>query len=75
MATGLGLIRALLYGISSINYQIDDQYLRICVGSDSPEFSPQRLRRRFEHFAHGLSEEKAENVAHKNLFAFAGLTP
>ena len=48
---------------------------RICVGSDSPEFSPQRLRRRFEHFAHGLSEEKAENVAYKNLFAFAGLTP
>ncbi len=32
LAACLGFIRALLYGISSINYQIDDEYLRICVG-------------------------------------------
>ncbi len=32
LAACLGFIRALLYGISSINYQLDDEYLRICVG-------------------------------------------
>lgn len=32
LAACLGFIRGLLYGISSIHYQLDDEYLRICVG-------------------------------------------
>lgn len=40
---------------------------RICIGSDSPEFSSVDLRRRFNYFARNISKEKAENIAYKNL--------
>jgi predicted TIM-barrel fold metal-dependent hydrolase len=40
---------------------------RICVGSDSPQFTLTSLRRRFEYFAAGISVEKARNIAHRNL--------
>jgi predicted TIM-barrel fold metal-dependent hydrolase len=46
---------------------------RICVGSDHPEFDHGALRRRFETFATGLSPEKAENIAYRNLEAFLGI--
>ncbi|MBV8856077.1 MAG: amidohydrolase family protein [Acidobacteria bacterium] len=45
---------------------------RICVGSDSPEYSILDVRRRFEEFARGLDPEKAVNVAHRNLRNFLG---
>ena len=46
---------------------------RICMGSDSPEVSLAELRRRFEHFAEGLTQEKRTNIAHANLERFLGL--
>ena len=46
---------------------------RICVGSDSPEFGLDRLRRRFDFFAADTPREKNENIAFRNLMAFTGL--
>src|SRR3990167_4522163 len=40
---------------------------RICIGSDSPEFSGSDLRKRFSYFSQNISKEKAENIAYKNL--------
>ena len=48
---------------------------RICVGSDYPEYDLGRFRARFERFAKGLPREKRENIAHKNVAAFLGLSP
>jgi predicted TIM-barrel fold metal-dependent hydrolase len=45
---------------------------RICVGSDSPEYSLLDVRRRFDAFAENLEAEKAINIAHKNLLEFIG---
>jgi len=42
---------------------------RICIGSDGPEFGQSDLRRRFEYFAQGVSVDKLENIAFKNLGA------
>ena len=47
---------------------------RVCVGSDSPEFSPDDLRRRFDMLTEGLDQEICENIAHRNLFNFTGLS-
>lgn len=58
---------------------LDLQYLfksfdeRICIGSDSPEFTSGDLRRRFNYFVHNISREKAENIAYKNLARFLDL--
>lgn len=58
---------------------LDIQYLfsqfdrRICVGSDSPEFSPEKLRERFEFFCIDLTELKKRNIAYQNLFNFMPL--
>ena len=46
---------------------------RICVGTDWPEYGPDQLRERFEHFAHDLPEQKRENIAYRNLLDFLGL--
>ncbi len=43
---------------------------RICIGSDSPEFSLQQFRTRFEHFAEGLPIDKVQNIGHRNLSRF-----
>ncbi len=40
---------------------------RICIGSDFPEFSMQKLRERFNYFTQHISEEKAKNIGYKNL--------
>ena len=47
---------------------------RVCVGSDSPEFSSDDLRRRFDMLTEGLDQEMCENIAHRNLFNFTGLS-
>jgi len=52
---------------------LDIEYLfkrydkRICIGSDSPEYSQEQLRERFEYFAKKTTREKATNIAHSNL--------
>lgn len=46
---------------------------RICIGSDFPEYTLQHTRERFEHFAVGLSLEKQENIAWRNLSSFLGV--
>jgi hypothetical protein len=45
---------------------------RICIGSDSPEFSLDVMRERFDFFAHGLPGEKIRNIANLNLSRFLG---
>ena len=40
---------------------------KICIGSDSPEYSQEHLRERFEYFANKTTPEKAKNIAHGNL--------
>lgn len=56
-----------------IKYLFNNFDRRICVGSDSPEFTHQDLRRRFDHFATGLSESKSSNIAHRNILAHLNL--
>lgn len=46
---------------------------RICIGSDWPEFSTLKLRNRFEELTEGLSVEKKENIAYKNIENFIEL--
>lgn len=46
---------------------------RICIGTDFPEYSPQQLRTRFDHFSKDLTLEKKENIAWRNLATFLGL--
>jgi hypothetical protein len=40
---------------------------RICVGSDNPQFSLAKFRRRFNELSDGVELEKRLNVAHRNL--------
>lgn len=47
---------------------------RICIGSDWPEFTLAKLRERFEELTKGLSIEKKENIAYKNIEAFLELS-
>lgn len=46
---------------------------RICIGSDHPEIKLRQVRERFEHFAANTSQEKAENIAYKNILSFTGI--
>jgi predicted TIM-barrel fold metal-dependent hydrolase len=46
---------------------------RICVGSDSPQFSLRDLRRRFDELSTGIAREKLLNIGHKNLLTFLGV--
>ena len=46
---------------------------RICVGTDHPEFSHKLLRERFDYFAEGITREKAENIAFRNINSFVDL--
>jgi hypothetical protein len=41
--------------------------LRICIGSDYPDYAPAQVRARFEHFAAGLSQEKRDNIGWRNI--------
>lgn len=65
------------YQGSSID--MDIQYLfnnfdrRICVGSDSPEMGLSTLRQRFENFAKGIENTKAQNIGFRNLQKHMGL--
>lgn len=43
---------------------------RICIGSDFPDYTPKATQQRFEYFSSGLSQEKLENIAYKNLAEF-----
>ena len=43
---------------------------RICIGSDFPDFNFKQFRSRFEFFFKGLSDDKIENIAWKNLENF-----
>ncbi len=46
---------------------------RICIGTDHPESSHISVRQRFEHFASGLTQDKIENIAYRNLEQFLSL--
>lgn len=45
---------------------------RICVGSDNPQFSLARFRRRFDELSAGIDLDKRSNVGHRNLQSFFG---
>jgi hypothetical protein len=55
-----------------IRYLFHHYDQRICVGSDSPQFSLAQLRRRFDELAADLDREKSMNAAHRNLQSFIG---
>lgn len=46
---------------------------RICIGVDHPEFTHRALRERFDELAAGLPEDKARNIAYRNLETFLGI--
>ncbi len=45
---------------------------RTCVGSDNPQFSLRRFRRRFDELSAGIDLAKQMNIAHRNLLSFFG---
>jgi len=49
-------------------FQTFDQ--KICIGSDHPEFSQEELRAVAESLSEGISQEKKENIFHRNLSRF-----
>lgn len=65
------------YKGSSIDLDIDflfnnfDQ--RICIGTDFPEYSHQKLRQFFEKKSATIEKRKLENIAYKNIMSFLGL--
>lgn len=65
------------YASSSLD--MDIQFLfnnfdqRICVGSDFPEITINKLRTRFDTFSQNIDTTKAENIAYKNLSKFIGI--
>ncbi|HWM89754.1 MAG TPA: amidohydrolase family protein [Thermoanaerobaculia bacterium] len=46
---------------------------RICIGVDHPEFTHCALRARFDELTAGLGQDKARNIAHRNLETFLGV--
>ncbi len=64
------------YEESSVD--LDIKYLfknfdrRICIGTDFPEITHKKLRERFEYFSKGISIEKAQNIAYKNIEKHVG---
>ena len=56
-----------------IKFILNRHHFRVCIGSDSPEFSLKKMRDRFEHLSEGLEFEKKLNIAYKNLSNFLGV--
>jgi predicted TIM-barrel fold metal-dependent hydrolase len=56
--------------VNDIKFLLDNFDKRICIGSDHPEFSPESLRSNFDRYAASLTDEKAANIASKNLIDF-----
>lgn len=50
-----------------IQYLFKHQDRRICIGSDSPEYSLKQMRKRFEFFAQNIAPEKKQNIGYRNL--------
>lgn len=50
-----------------IKYLFEKFDRRLCLGSDSPEFTQYALRDRFELLSAGLNEEKKTNIAFRNI--------
>lgn len=46
---------------------------KICIGSDHPEYSHVAVRERFDFFSEGVSQDKLENVAFRNIRKFLGI--
>lgn len=65
------------YGGSSLDldlrYVMDRCRGRVCIGSDSPEYSPSKMRSRFDQLTSGFSQEHREQLAFRNMFTFTGL--
>lgn len=65
------------YGGSSLDldlrYVMDRCRGRVCIGSDSPEYSPGQMRSRFDQLTAGFSQEHREQLAFRNMFTFTGL--
>jgi len=56
-----------------IKYVMNSLDRKVCIGSDSPEFTQQHLRERFDLLAAELPREKQENIAYKNLLKLVGI--
>lgn len=46
---------------------------RICIGTDHPEYTPIELEHRFDELSSGLTQEKKENIAFKNISNFLNI--
>jgi predicted TIM-barrel fold metal-dependent hydrolase len=46
---------------------------RICIGSDSPEYTPSHMRARFEQLTHGFDRNHRERIAFRNMLRYSGL--
>jgi len=46
---------------------------RICIGTDHPEYTPKDLENRFNELSSGLTKEKKENIAFRNISTFLSI--
>ncbi len=58
-----------------LRYVLDRCRDRVCVGSDSPEYTPLQLRRRLIALTDGFAPAHVARIAHENLRDFSGLAP
>jgi predicted TIM-barrel fold metal-dependent hydrolase len=58
-----------------LRYVLDRCRGRVCIGSDSPEYSQTQMRARFEELTQGFEQTHLEQIAYGNMFNFTGLAP
>ncbi len=58
---------------NDIRFLFESFDTRICIGSDHPEYTHADLRTRFEYFADGINDDKAQNIGYQNIIKFLGL--
>lgn len=56
-----------------LGYVLATLDLRVCIGTDAPEYSPADVRARFEALTGGLPANKRLNIAGRSLTRFLGL--
>lgn len=56
-----------------LRYVMDRCDGRVCIGSDSPEYSPAQMRARFEQLTINFTQAQRERIAFRNMFSFTGL--
>lgn len=56
---------------ADIHFLFESFDRRLCIGSDSPEYSQETLRKVFDYYSDNISLKKLQNIAHANLMNYS----